>query len=78
MNSLEVNTYINAAMEALNDDPEYNRWFNALVEQRKAAMQSGYDLKRLEGILFEIWNMRIGYILEHQDEIKSADFDIDI
>lgn len=75
MSELEVNTFINVSTEALNDDPKYKRWFNALVEERVAAKKCGYDYGRMEGVLFELWNMRIGYILDHLDEIKDADRD---
>lgn len=72
MSELEVNDYIVAAKEALNDDPDYNRWFNALVEERKALSEKGCHSGTVEGLLFSIWNQRIGYIIEHLDEIKAS------
>ena len=72
MNELEVNNYISVAEEALKDDPDYQRWFSALVEQRiKARDGEGYDIARVEGILFEMWNAKIGYILDHKEEIEK-------
>ena len=69
MNGLEVNEYITKATEALNDDPEHERWWQALYKER-GRMQDEYgDMgSNLEGILFEIWNQRIGYILDHLDD----------
>ena len=34
MNGLEVNEYITKATEALNDDPEHERWWQALYKER--------------------------------------------
>ena len=48
MTEIEVNDYISAAREALNDDPNYNRWFSALVEERKALSEKGcHSMKRV-------------------------------
>ncbi len=41
MNELEINDYIVAARETLNDDPDYNRWFSVLVEEQKALSEQG-------------------------------------
>lgn len=72
MNELEVNSYIAAASEALQDDPDYKRWFDALVEERKVLLDHGYNSGTVEGLLFSIWNQRIGYILDHLDEIRAS------
>ncbi len=72
MDTLEVNSYISAAEEALHNDPDYQRWFNALVEQRiNAKERGGCDIGKVEGILFEMWNAKIGYILDHRKEIEE-------
>ena len=73
MNELDVNTYIAAASEALQDDPDYKRWFNALVEERRVLGEHGCNVGTVEALLFSIWNQRIGYILDHLDEIKGSD-----
>lgn len=72
MTEIEVNDYISVAREALNDDPDYNRWFSALVEERKALSEKGCHSGAVEGLLFSIWNQRIGYIIEHLDEIRAS------
>ncbi len=72
MNELEVNTYINAAEEALIGDPDHKRWMEALYAARKSMMDEyGCNSGSLEGILFEIWNKRIGYILDHRQDISE-------
>ncbi len=72
MSPIEVNSYINAAEEVLRNDPEYMRWFDALVEKRKEAYDNyGYCVAGVEGVLFELWNAKIGYILDHKDEIEE-------
>ena len=73
MNGLEANTYINAASEALQNDPEYNRWFDALVKEREAMQECGVNTGKIEGILFEIWNQRICYILDNLETIKKME-----
>lgn len=34
MNGLEVNEYITKATEALNDDPEHEKWWQASYKER--------------------------------------------
>ena len=46
MNELEVNSYICAAEEVLNDDPAFQSYFNALVEERKALAEKECDERR--------------------------------
>ena len=72
MNELEVNDYIVAAEKALQDDPIFQSNFNALVEQRKALAEKGCNSGTVEALLFSIWNQRIGYILDHLDEIRAS------
>ena len=64
MNELEVNEYINEATEALMGTSEYERWWDALCNERKKLMdEHGANPGTIEGILFELWNLKIGYIL---------------
>ncbi len=72
MSELEVNSYIRAAEEALNDDPAFQSYFNALIEERKALAEKGCNSGTVEALLFSIWNQRIGYIIEHLDEIRAS------
>jgi hypothetical protein len=74
MESLEVNTYINAAEEALHEDPEYRRIFDALVAERiRLRDDYGADYSKIEGILFELWNLKIGYMLDNKDAIGKGE-----
>ncbi len=68
MNELEVNEYIAAAEEALYDTPEYKSYFNALIEERKVLIENGCNPGSIEAILFSLWNMKIGWIIEHENE----------
>ena len=72
MNELEVNSYINAAQEGLKGNPEYEHWMEALYVERKRMMDDyGCNGGSLEGILFEIWNKRIAYILDNKEKIDD-------
>lgn len=72
MDELEVNGYIAAAEEVLNDDPTFKSYFNALVEERKKLAEKDCNSGNIEGILFYIWSQRIGYIIDHLDEIRAS------
>lgn len=72
MTELEVNDYVAAAEEALKDDPTFNSYFSALVKERENLAENGCHSGTIEGILFSIWNQRIGYILEHLEEIRAS------
>lgn len=48
MNELEVNGYIVAAEEALNDDPIFKSYFNALVEERTRLAENGCNSGNIE------------------------------
>lgn len=72
MDILDVNEYLHASSEAINDDPEFLRWFNALVEARKEAQEKyGYDTGRVEGILYELYAMKLAYILDNKADIDE-------
>lgn len=74
MNILEVNGYLNAAMEGLHDDPEYRLWFDELVKNRILAKDNhDYNTGTLEAILYELEAMVVGYILDHKDEIDAME-----
>lgn len=78
MNELEVNEYINEATEALMGTPEYERWWDALCNERKNLMDKyGANSGNIEGILFELWNLKLGYILDkyYCQKIRSRDPD---
>lgn len=70
MSEIEVNSYICAAQKALNDDPVFQDLFSALVKERKSLSEKGCNTGTIEALLFSIWNQRIGYILDHLDEIN--------
>ncbi len=72
MDILDVNSYINAASEALQDDPEYNRWFKALANERSKIMSGEIaHTGTIEGILYELWALKLAYILDHKEELDN-------
>lgn len=72
MNELEVNEYINKAEQALKDNPEYQHWFAALARERQRLLSLDITIDKIEGILFELWHMKIEYILDHTKAEPTA------
>ena len=71
MHILEVNEYSNAAKEAFHEIPEYKRWFEELVKNRLCACSYGYDTGTLEAVMYELESLRLGYVLDHLEEIEA-------
>ncbi len=70
MDILRVNEYYNAATEALLNDREYACWFGELVKCRLEARTCDYNTGTIESVLYELESLRLGYILEHLEEIE--------
>lgn len=75
MEILEVNMYLCAAIEALQNDPEYCHWFDELVKNRLKAQSHKYNTDTLEAVLYELEALKIGYILDHREEIEADFYD---
>ena len=72
METLVLNGYINAAREALQEDPEYRRIFEEiLVKQRKAILEKGYEFSTHEYAINELRDIELNYILEHKAELDE-------
>lgn len=71
MDILDVNEYLNEAHKTLSDDNDYKHWFNELVKCRKEADECGFDITRLEGVLYQLHIRDIGFII---DELNKPDF----
>ena len=55
MDILDVNEYLNAASDALQDDPEYFHWIQALGDARKQALdECNCYTDKVEGCLWQI------------------------
>ena len=54
MDILDANELLNAAKERLQNDSEYSHWFNELVKCRKEANECGFDISRLEGVMYQL------------------------
>lgn len=73
MNALKINEYIDLTTELANEDPQYKELFHSLEAERKNAKDNfGYDTGTLEALLFDLWAYRIGYLLDHKDELDEA------
>ncbi len=64
MDILDVNEYLNKAEEQLQENPEYIHWFKELVKCRKEAEGCGFDIGRLEGVMYQLYARDIGCILD--------------
>ena len=69
MDILNVNEYLNKAEEKLQEDPEYIHWFEELVKCRKEAEECGFNISKLEGIMYQLYARDIGCIL---DRLKAG------
>ena len=59
MNGLEVNEYITKATEALNDDPEHERWWQALYKSAGVCrMNMG-----IWAVILKVFSLRYGTIV---------------
>ena len=68
MDILEVNEYLNAASDALQDDPEYFHWIQALGNARKQALdECDCYTDKVEGCLWQVYARQVKYILENKD-----------
>ena len=73
MDILDVNEYLNAAEELLQDDSEYRHWFEELVKCRKEAEECGFNISRLEGVMYQLYVRDIGCILDKLHALDEAD-----
>jgi hypothetical protein len=72
MDILEVNKYLNAASDALQNNPEYLHWIQALGDARKEAMDKcGCSTDKVEGCLWQIYARQVAYILDNKDKIEA-------
>ncbi len=72
MDILDVNEYLNAASDALQDDPEYFHWIQALGNARKQALdECDCYTNKVEGCLWQVYARQVKYILENKDEIED-------
>lgn len=72
MDILDVNEYLNAASDALQNDPEYFHWIQALGDARKQVLdECDCCTDKVEGCLWQIYARQVAYILEHKDEIEK-------
>ena len=73
MDILEVNEYLNAASDALQDDPEYFHWIQALGNARKQALdECDCYTDKVEGCLWQVYVRQVKYILENIGKIDKA------
>lgn len=73
MDILDVNEYLNAASDALQDDPEYFHWIQALGNARKQALdECDCYTDKVEGCLWQVYVRQVKYILENIDKIDKA------
>ena len=72
MDILEVNEYLNAASDALQDDPEYFHWIQALGNARKQALdECDCYTDKVEGCLWQVYARQVKYILENKAKIEE-------
>ncbi|MBQ7431357.1 hypothetical protein [Butyrivibrio sp.] len=73
MDIIEVNEYLNAASDALQDDPEYFHWIQALGKARRQALdECNCVTDKVEGCLWQIYARQVGYILDNREKIENA------
>ena len=72
MDILTANEHLDEANRHLLDDPEYQHWFEELVMCRKEAYECGYDIGKLEGILYQLHIRDIGCIIEGLKKRREA------
>ena len=73
MDILDVNEYLNAASEALQDDPEYLHWIQALGDARKQALvECNCYTDKVEGCLWQIYARQVAYIIDNKERIEEA------
>ncbi len=72
MEKIVLNGYINAARDALQEDPEYRHIFEEiLVKERKAILEKGYEFSAHEYAINELRDIELNYILEHKAELDE-------
>ncbi len=72
MDLLDVNEYLNAASKALQDDPDYQHLLDALYKARKEAIdECGCCTEKVEGCLYQLYAMRLAFILDNRDLIDE-------
>lgn len=72
MDILDVNEYLNAASEALQDDSEYFHWIQALGTARRQALdECDCCTNKVEGCLWQLYVRQVGYILDNRDTIEA-------
>lgn len=65
MDILDLNEYLNDAHKALDNDIEYKHWFDELVKCREEAGKCGFDIGRLEGVMYQLHVRDIGYVIDN-------------
>ena len=65
MDILDSNELLNVAKERLQNDSEYRHWFDELVKCRKEASECGFNIGRLEGVMYELHIREIGSIADN-------------
>lgn len=72
MEKIVLNGYINAARDALQEDPEYRHIFEEiLVKERNAILEKGYEFSAHEYAINELRDIELNYILEHKAELDE-------
>ena len=72
MDILDVNEYINAASEALQNDSDYQHWLYALYNARKDALDiCDCNTGKVEGCLWQLYVRQIAYILDNRELIEE-------
>ncbi|SEP99214.1 hypothetical protein SAMN02910382_01635, partial [Butyrivibrio sp. TB] len=54
--------------ERLQNDSEYSHWFNELVKCRKEASECGFNIGRLEGVMYQLHIREIGSIADNMPQ----------
>ena len=72
MDILDVNEYLNAASEALQDNVDYQYWLLALYNARKEAIEEcDCYTGKVEGCLWQLYVRQLAYILDNRAIIED-------
>ena len=72
MDILDVNEYLNAASEALQDNVDYQYWLLALYNARKEAIEEcDCYTGKVEGCLWQLYVRQLAYILDNRELIEE-------
>ena len=73
MDILDVNEYLNAATEALQNDSDYQHWLYALYNARKNALDKcDCNTGKVEGCLWQLYVRQLAYILDNRAVIENG------